>query len=176
MRERNLSVILVIKKFASFANKNRHQQSKHEGKRYQCEKCDKRFTDKTNLDKHIMSFHEEINVTVNCEKCNKSLCKNSLSRHQEWHQMKEEGLKFHCKECKTSYAVKSGFVRHLKDVHAGKKIEPVIVLSEPESLTQNKISELKDVNDKSLKSNVLPKPKKGKWIVKLERLKAKDFS
>ena len=120
-----------------------------------------------------MSFHEEIDVRVNCEKCNKSLCKNSLSRHQEWHQMKEEGLKFHCKECKTSYAVKSGFIRHVSDVHSGKKIEPVIVLSKSEALTQNENSKPKDVkeNAKSLRSNVLPKPKKGKWIVKLERLK-----
>ena len=47
-----------------------------------------------------------------------------LTKNQEWHRMKEKGLKFNCKECKNSYVLKSCLVRHVKSVHKGeRKIE-----------------------------------------------------
>ena len=110
-----------------------------------------------------------------CGKCDKSIDENYQRTHKEWHDMKEEGLMFHCKECNTSYTMKANFFRHIGNVHAGKKIEPVIVLgeSDSEALTQNKNSNPKEENEnpKSIRSNVLPKPKKGMWIVKLKKLK-----
>ena len=74
--------------------------------------------------------------------------------------------------------MKANFFRHARNVHPNKKIEPVIVLGESaDALTQNQNSNHKKVNEsqKSTTFNVLPKPKKGKWIVKLERIKAIDF-
>ena len=88
--------------------------------------------------------------------------------------MREKGQKFHCKECKTSYSFKGSFFTHVREVHANKKIEPVIVFDASKALKiQKKYSKPKKLNE-NLKSernlNAFPKPMKGMWIVKLERL------
>ena len=96
--------------------------------------------------------------------------------------MKEERLKFHCKECNISYTLKSNFSRHVKSVHGSKTVEPVIVLDETENFSnKEKIIDQKmkeaHTNQKSIpqKSNILAKPKKGMWIVKLKRLTTTNF-
>ena len=56
--------------------------------------------------------------------------KKYLTNHLELHEMKEHGLKFYCKECSTSFAVRSSLMSHLRKFHGNKQIEPVIVLDE----------------------------------------------
>ena len=100
-----------------------------------------------------------------------------MKRHKEWHVMNEQGLKFHCKECNKNFAIEENFFSHVKRVHTNRKIEPVIVLDEHKDLTnpQQNVNINTGEKDENLKSartfNAIPKPKKGKWIVKLERLK-----
>ena len=154
----------------------KHLSSFHRGKKVCCLICDQNFFDQGNFQRHFNSIHK--GEKYHCDKCNKSISINSISRHQELHEMREKGLKFHCKDCDISYTVKSSFDRHAKKVHGSRKVEPVIVLDETENFS-NKDQKMKEAhtNQKSipLKSNILAKPKKGMWIVKLRRLTTTNF-
>ena len=97
--------------------------------------------------------------------------------------MKQEGLKFHCKDCDVTFTLRSNFLRHVTNFHANKKVEADIVLDETNSIsTQDKSikSKPKELNKNqkifSKSFDVLPKPKKGKWIVKLDRLNKSDLN
>ena len=168
------------KYFANHSGLLRHTKSIHEGIRYNCERCDKTFAGKSALTSHIKSIHE--NEKYECDKCEKSYTdKETLKIHQEWHKMKEEGLIFQCRDCNVTFTTKPSFYRHVRNFHASKQFEPLIVLDKTEPLAnpqKNTNIEPKEI-DENLKSarkvNVLPKPKKGKWIVKLERLNISDL-
>ena len=75
--------------------------------------CDKTFTDNRYLDMHVKSFHE--GKRLECEKCGKSYTNsNSLRRHLDWHKVKENGLKFICKQCKKIFSSRDSFGKHLR--------------------------------------------------------------
>ena len=166
---------LCEKAFTHPESLKRHQKVKHEGKKFNCNKCENTFASKYNLKVHDLTFHEEIDLRVKCNKCDKLVSKGNHLRHQEWHKMKEEGLRFHCKECDKNYVLKTDFARHVRSVHTNKKVEPVIILDEFRDLPNH----VANTNQKSKKAignhkTSLPKPKKGKWIVRLERIDVKS--
>ena len=136
---------------------------------------------------HVLLIHEGKYQRVHCKKCDKSFSNESnLYRHQKLHEMKEKGLKFHCKECKVSYTCKSNFTRHVNKEHTNNRLEPVIVLDETEFLkNQEETIDMPDKDhplptrtykekskeQKLSESKEKSKPKKGMWIVKLVKLK-----
>ena len=129
---------------------------------------------------HIKSLSERKNKK--CDRCNKSFTKMShLQRHSEQHDLKENGLKYHCGECSANYCSRSGFDRHVKSLHKGMEIEPSIILDETNSestdaniLEQATEEKSKDIIKSPLSKletlSTVPKPKKGKWIVQLKRI------
>ena len=70
---------------------NNHKESVHEGKKkFQCGKCNKLFSDKSNMTKHIASIHE--------------------------------GKKpFRCDNCDASFSTKQNMNKHIKVVHEEKE-------------------------------------------------------
>ena len=133
----------------------------HEEIRYKCEKCKKTLNNKDNLRQHILSIHER--KMYQCEKCEKSFNQRSnLKRHVlSFH----KGFKVKCPECGQDYCDQNSFQRHFNSIHKGERLLRHGVNAK---ICQQE-GKTKEQKEKSKPSN-LPKPKKGMWIVKLEKL------
>ena len=131
------------------------------------------FSIQSSLKSHILSIHERIKF--NCEKCEKSFAdKKYLAIHEEAHQLKENGLVLQCNECKSKFDLTKSFRSHVNRNHKGKRIEPVMVLKEPDEGKEIEVEIYDQVLEKSLLSKTAcqktKRIRKGKWIVKLKRI------
>ena len=85
--------------------------------------------------------------------------KRGLREHQDWHELKENGLVIKCKECHKSFLKRKNYGEHVRKVHKIYNAEPEIVLEEKKETEPDKEMEFK-----------ASKPQRGKWIVKLKRI------
>merc|ERR1712096_173666 len=82
-------------------------------KKFQCRKCDKKYSDNASLYKHNKSSHE--GVKYPCTECNyKGTQKKSLQEHVA---AVHEGVKYPCTECNYKATTKSSLQRHVASVH-----------------------------------------------------------
>jgi DNA-directed RNA polymerase subunit RPC12/RpoP len=89
----------------------------HEGKKYRCETCGKKYSAKSNLRRHVEAVHE--GKKYKCKKCGKEYTNPSdLIRHVE---AVHERKKYKCKKCGKEYTLKMHLKRHVEAVHEGKK-------------------------------------------------------
>ena len=85
--------------------------------------------------------------------------------------MHEERKDFHCANCQKSFGRKGHLKRHFQNVHEGKKEHDKIC----KTPTVTKNNSQKPCGSKSQENiskkiyHVLPKPRRGRWIVKLKR-------
>ena len=99
------------KRFSQKSGLNRHIKSVHENVRYNCDKCGKSFSQKDNLNIHIKSVHEKIRY--NCDKCEKRFCSNQyLSQH-----IQSAHVRYNCHKCKKHFSWKDDLNRHIQSVH-----------------------------------------------------------
>ena len=160
------------KQFSCHDHVQRHKQSAHDGQKFKCEKCKKEFVEKNYFEQHIKALHE--GIKLQCDKCEKYFDhKYSWRIHLEWHDLKENGLIMICRQCGEKFSKRNLFLRHVRIIHKGLEIEPEIVF---EDERDNKHQDfLKSIENKvTVKPKVISsKPRKGRWIVKLERLTKK---
>ena len=91
------------KSFTRKSDLTRHIQSVHDKIRYNCNQCAKSFSERGTLKRHIKSAHE--NVRYNCDKCDKSFAQNGdLNRHIKF---VHEILRYNCDLCKQSFSFSS---------------------------------------------------------------------
>ena len=83
----------------------------------------------------------------------------------------------HCKLCDTKFSKRRHFTEHVGRFHKGLNIEPEIVLEDDRDLSTSEINEVSlQPSPYSMESNLsFSKPRKGMWIVKLERLSVNDL-
>ena len=172
-------------------NLRQHISSIHEGKVYQCEKCEKHFKKRSNLKRHVSSFHKGFKVKCpecgqdfaydtgllrhkkrkhekvsipnvhTCKYCDKTFSQNcTLKRHIQ------SAHNFKCDQCNKEFPCSESVYRHQKSAHKGLKSQHA-KSSNDENIKEQNCSESK-VKIKPPKMS--SKPKKGMWIVKLERL------
>ena len=93
----------------------RHIESLHQMKIFSCEKCNKTFKWKSNLDRHIDNIHME-SERSDCQECDKTFTQNySLKRHVE---SEHRGMKkFTCDICGKEFTLKQGLTRHIECRH-----------------------------------------------------------
>ena len=123
----------------------------------------------------MKAIHE--GIKLQCDKCEKKFDqKDSWRNHLEWHDLKENGFVFQCKECRKKFSVRRLLKDHVRKVHKGLEIEPEIVLEdERESKQQDFLKSIE--NQVTVKPKVIrTKTRKGRWIVKLDRLTKNDFT
>ncbi|CAH1792567.1 unnamed protein product [Owenia fusiformis] len=92
---------------------NQHKKITHDGLRYHCEKCSKRFTRKHILEDHINVVHLKIQSFL-CQLCSKAYSSmSSLTTHVKY---KHEMVKhFTCCICKKGYFHKNDYESHMNN-------------------------------------------------------------
>ena len=107
------------------------------GRRFQCEKCDVRFSDEASLSKHERAHDEGLQ----CSECGKWFThKRSLGRHMMMHntekvfsandaekmyrttaEKKPDRIMFKCDECDKAFSTENQLMRHVTAKHSGEK-------------------------------------------------------
>ena len=84
------------------------------GSKFQCPRCDKLFSHKWNVYKHIKSAHEGVKYA--CNECDHQVTdQTSLRRHI---QAKHGGVKYDCNKCDYQTTRQSHLKRHFKSKHS----------------------------------------------------------
>ena len=84
------------------------------GSKFQCPQCDKLFSHKWNVYKHIKSAHEGVKYA--CNECDHQVTdQSSLRRHI---QAKHGGVKYDCNKCDYQTTRQSHLKRHFKSKHS----------------------------------------------------------
>lgn len=77
-----------------------------------CKICNKKFTEKGNLIRHI-KMHQGDKPMTKCPICSKVFAADSLKRHLDRHQIKEKGRSFKCLKCPKKYFTSKDLKYHL---------------------------------------------------------------
>ena len=102
----------------------KHIRSKHEGQKYNCNKCDKTFNYPNTLKEHRANIH--MKVRYPCNICDyKAASRGCLSAHRKLKHLDDykENLgkrlmkRFHCKKCEFSTTLNIGLKMHVKKNH-----------------------------------------------------------
>ncbi|CAB0034717.1 unnamed protein product [Trichogramma brassicae] len=92
----------------------------HEGRKdYECDKCKKKFGQKSDLSKHQRTVHEG-RKDYTCDRCERTYkFKSHLLDHQKTvHESRQD---FACNYCEKKFTQKTNLLTHLKTVHEGRK-------------------------------------------------------
>ena len=83
---------------------------------YACDQCGRKFRQKGNLKKHILTHSD--NKTFKCQYCVDKSFKypEQLRRHQLWH---TEGQRFQCEFCKRKFVMQFELRKHMRIFHSG---------------------------------------------------------
>ena len=88
---------------------------------YECNHCQKGFTNTKEFEYHLKVVHNELKNICNCKICGKFFSRfDYIEKHlKEVH----GGEIYPCKKCEKTYSRKSELRNHIKKVHEGKKVE-----------------------------------------------------
>jgi len=83
---------------------------------FDCNRCEKEFSDKSNLSRHIRSQHE--GVTFACNLCDyKAKQSTNLNYHKK--AKHSDCNPFECPNCRKTFSDRSNLQRHIKSQHEG---------------------------------------------------------
>lgn len=113
-------VCLCTRVFNSLRAFSRHKKMVHkpgqpiklEDGKICCKICNRNFTEKGNLARHI-KIHGVV-IKTKCPICSKMLIADSMKRHMRRHQTKDEGRRFKCHQCSKRYFTDSDLKYHWK--------------------------------------------------------------
>ena len=131
-------------KIISKGNLKRHIEDVHEGqKKFECEHCNKTFSQKCNLKTHVLNVH--FGKKFKCQKCQKTFNQKQifLNHMKIKHNNKNKITKqFKCKQCDKEYIYKSALENHIKTFHKFRNEENKFVIKgEDEDLSEHEINE-----------------------------------
>ena len=130
-----------------------------------CPKCDASFTTKYFRDKHI----DESENIVDCLFCSfKSCTLKALQAHQRTYHY--DKFKFECKKCNKRFLNEKTLSNHLHIMNACRRHIVTQVQDNLQYWQKRSTEELLDKTEFEKVYYVLPRPKKGKWIVPLQRI------
>ena len=93
----------------------RHISSIHDGERHSCNYCEKTYTEKRTLKKHIKAVHEEI-LNHKCDLCDVTFeMPSGLQFHMDT--IHKGQKKFQCESCEKSFTASGNLKLHKVSVH-----------------------------------------------------------
>ena len=105
------------KTYSDRSNLRQHNMSKHDGVKYACNQCDQQFTAQSILTLHIKSKHEGVKYT--CKQCNQRFAHpRGLTKHI---QSAHEGVRYACNQCDKQFTTQQHLTRHIQSIHEGVK-------------------------------------------------------
>ncbi len=105
--------------FHAFNELRKHKATEHK-KTFNCQKCEKEFKTRANLNSHL-KVHEEQSEVFHCPEigCQETfLYLRNLKNHAR---VAHDGHAHQCQECENSYASRRGLARHVAAVHKGEE-------------------------------------------------------
>ena len=85
--------------------------------KFSCDQCEKKFTKKANLIRHIQSIHEGAKYA--CNQCDyQASHQASLIYHN---QSNHEGVKYACNQCDHQFSSQGNLNTHIRSIHEGVK-------------------------------------------------------
>jgi len=94
---------------------NNYKNLEHQkrGNQNSCSECDKHYTDRGNLRRHIRSVHQQVRHT--CIQCSASF--NDLSNLKRHKESQHEGVRYACDHCDYKATERSSLMRHTERHH-----------------------------------------------------------
>ena len=97
-----------------------HTNQFHNGlNKSNCSHCEKSFTTKPELEKHIKIIHMHMNNKAKCDICSKFFSSNYLKQHIDI--VHSDHRRANCLYCNKSFVTKSDMKRHIKRIHTSEK-------------------------------------------------------
>ena len=91
----------------------KHNESVHQGVRIICDQCDKKFTQHSDLDKHLNKVHGmKIESIFKCDLCEYTTAHRQVLNFHK--QRKHDGKTFSCERCTYSGKAEADLVNHRK--------------------------------------------------------------
>ena len=89
---------------------------KTESKKHKCQKCDKSYKEKGNLNQHFKVAHD--GMRFKCNICNKTFsAKHSMEVHKNDKHFDKVGERPKCELCNKEYTKNCHVLRHIREVH-----------------------------------------------------------
>ena len=107
-------IFICQKTFGSILSLRGHVTRHHQEKKFhQCNECEKKYSTKHHLKRHVDSIHR--NKSHKCDFCTKSYTmKDTLNDHiKDFH----GGRLHNCKICEKAYPRRSSLTSHMKSIH-----------------------------------------------------------
>ena len=191
---------ICSEKFCTPLSRGKHIRRNHPDQiKFKCPSCKKKFFSADSLSNHMLMYHHNdierktheeksgtFEKTFNCEYCIEKFCtKSSLRRHSgERHadQLKFSNDSFKCSRCDCTFTLKFSKGRHEAmfsgQLHSCKLClfkscneRGVKVHMRQEHINPgNNLIEEQKIHKTQKTYYVLPRPKKGKWIVPLQKI------
>ena len=93
-----------------------HKNSFHEGRRYDCNLCNKSFIAKISLKNHISKIHNgESPKQIGCDQCTKVFVTTTGLRI---HKMSHQGIRESCSFCDMTLSNKRELKKHISTIHS----------------------------------------------------------
>ena len=103
--------------YSNLGNLSKHKRSAHEGVKYACDQCDYQATQQCSLNTHIESIHEGLRYA--CPQCDyQATRQDHLKRHVD---TKHKGVSFACDHCSYQATIHSDLKKHIKSKHENVK-------------------------------------------------------
>ena len=166
--------------------------SKLSGKVFKCEICEQRFCTKTLHLIHMKNHRKEKEILDKCDICDITFSnysnmlrhmKNSTRHRSENDQQTHKNKQTKCQSCDMKFANKDNFRKHLRRAlsmkptkckKCGLKSCTLLVRHQCKDFDGQDSIALNIINNDEVKKpkvyNFFPKPKRGKWVVAIERI------
>lgn len=88
--------------------------------------CQKQFTDKSNLLRHVKEVHDQMRVS--CDQCDQAFVRKFNLKRHIFH-VHGGMLPYECDKCRKTYIFQDKFIEHMREKHSNNETAGIVTLS-----------------------------------------------